>query len=99
VELVVRPFALSGRSGEFADIDLMRARRAMVEELILMSLQFSVHTEHVRNIAVDWSSGSFPRSEAVTAITARGCELPPGDWRIRALRAVSCEAIMTVCDA
>jgi hypothetical protein len=90
---------LAGRNGELADLDLMRARRTKVEELILMSLHFSVHTEHVSEIAVDWNSQCVAGVTAVTATTVRGCELPEGDWRIRALRAVSGEAIMAICDS
>jgi hypothetical protein len=97
--LIVRPTVLAGPNGELADLDLMRARRAKIEELILMSLHLSIHTERVSEIAVDWDSQCVARAMAVTATTVSGCELPEGDWRIRELRAVSGEAIMAICDS
>ena len=90
---------LAGPNGELAELDLLRARRAKIEELILASLHFSVHTEHVSEIVVDWDSQCAAGVVAVTATTVRGCELPAGDWRIRALCAVAGEAIMATCDS
>jgi hypothetical protein len=96
--LTVRPIVLAGRNGELADLDLIRARRAKIEELMVASLHFSIHTEHVSAISIDWESQRLPGIEAVTAITVEGRELPGGDWRIRALRAVCAEAVMAICD-
>ena len=96
--LIVRPVVLAGRNGDLADLDVMRARRAKIDELILMSLHLSIHTEHVREIEVDWDSQCVTGAEAVTAMTLAGSELHAGDWRIRALRALSAKAIMAICD-
>jgi hypothetical protein len=96
--LTVRPIVLAGRNGELAALDLIRVRRAKIEELMVASLHFSIHTEHVSAINVDWESQCLPEIEAVTAITVEGRELPAGDWRIRALRVVCAEAVMAICD-
>jgi hypothetical protein len=96
--LVVWPIMLSGPNGELADIDLLHTRRDKIEELMLWSLHLSNHSVHVSEIAVDWNSRCAAGTSPLTATTARGCELPDGDWRVRALRALAGEAIMAACD-
>jgi hypothetical protein len=92
--LIVRPIVLSGPNGALADLDLMRARREEIEELILWSLQLSVHCVDVVTIEFDWNEESAP----LMATTVGGQLLPNDDHRLCALRAAAGEAIMAVCD-
>src|SRR5882724_11317033 len=85
--LVVRPIVLAGRNGELADIDLMRAHRDEIDELILWSLHLSVHAVHVHDIEVDWARPATRTVQPLAGTTAGGRVLPSDDYRLCALRA------------
>jgi hypothetical protein len=73
----------------------MLARRGEIRDLIHASFAFSVHCEYAVDVEINWASRC---GDPLTAFTVRGHELPSGDWRVRALRALFGEAIMAARD-